>query len=62
MPMQTLSLEHLINSHDQKDFAKRTALHDISTAITKSKKVVVVSGAGISCASGIPVSSHSTQV
>lgn len=34
----------------------RRALQDISLAVAKCKKIVVVTGAGVSCSSGIPVS------
>ncbi len=34
----------------------RRALSDISLSISKRKKIVVVTGAGISCSCGIPVS------
>ena len=57
MPITTLDLERLLASTSQADFGGRTALTDISTSIAKAKRVVVVSGAGISCSSGIPVSS-----
>jgi len=36
-------------------YVKRT-LTDISLSIAKGKKIVVVTGAGISCSCGIPVS------
>jgi hypothetical protein len=56
MPITTLPLEHLLTSADAADLPARRQLSDVSTRIVKSKKVVVVSGAGISCSSGIPVS------
>jgi hypothetical protein len=56
MPITTLDLEHLLASTGQADFPGRTALADISSSIAKARRVVVVSGAGISCSSGIPVS------
>lgn len=34
----------------------RRALDELSLAVAKCKKIVVVTGAGISCSSGIPVS------
>ena len=34
----------------------RRALADISLSVAKGKKIVVVTGAGISCSCGIPVS------
>jgi NAD-dependent histone deacetylase SIR2 len=42
----------------------KKALHGLSAAVAKSKRVVVVSGAGISCSSGIPVSycSHPLKI
>lgn len=42
-------------SKEKNDFTTRAALYDLSRAVVKSKKVVVVTGAGISCSSGIPV-------
>jgi len=56
MPIATLDLDHLLTSTKQADFPGRTALADVSSSIAKAKRVVVVSGAGISCSSGIPVS------
>ncbi|WVF71516.1 hypothetical protein IAT40_006323 [Kwoniella sp. CBS 6097] len=53
MPV-TLHLDHLLESTAHEDFPLRRQLSDISTAIAKARKVVVVSGAGISCSSGIP--------
>jgi hypothetical protein len=55
MPITTLPLAHLLASTDHADFSGRRALSDVSSTIAKSKRVVVVSGAGISCSSGIPV-------
>ena len=37
------------------DSHTRRALADLSLSVAKSKKVVLVTGAGISCSSGIPV-------
>lgn len=59
MPITTLPLEHLLASTSQADFPARHRLADLSAKIVKAKKVVVVSGAGISCSSGIPVSIRS---
>jgi NAD-dependent histone deacetylase SIR2 len=56
MPIATLDLDHLLTSTKQADFPGRAALADVSSSIAKAKRVVVVSGAGISCSSGIPVS------
>jgi len=56
MPITTLELDHLLTSTGQADFSGRAALSDISGSIAKARRVVVVSGAGISCSSGIPVS------
>ncbi|WVQ99465.1 hypothetical protein IAU59_006600 [Kwoniella sp. CBS 9459] len=53
MPV-TLHLDHLLESTAHEDFSARRQLSEISTSIAKAKKVVVVSGAGISCSSGIP--------
>lgn len=41
---------------DAKDAATRRSLSDLSLSVAKSKKIVVVTGAGISCSCGIPVS------
>ncbi|KAK8864464.1 hypothetical protein IAR55_001713 [Kwoniella newhampshirensis] len=54
MPITHLPLAHLLSSTDPRDFSARRQLADVSAAIAKSKKVVIVSGAGISCSSGIP--------
>ncbi|WRT66437.1 uncharacterized protein IL334_003393 [Kwoniella shivajii] len=54
MPITHLPLDHLLSSTSPEDFSSRRQLSDISTCIAKAKKVVVVSGAGISCSSGIP--------
>ena len=37
------------------DLPTRRALEGISLAVAKSKRIVVVTGAGISCSCGIPV-------
>ncbi|WWD17235.1 hypothetical protein CI109_101673 [Kwoniella shandongensis] len=54
MPITHLPLDHLLTSTDPADFSARRHLSDVSVSIAKSKKVVIVSGAGISCSSGIP--------
>jgi NAD-dependent histone deacetylase SIR2 len=56
MPITTYPLDYLVQSTDPAYFAARRGLADVSVRIAKSKRVVVVSGAGISCSSGIPVS------
>ena len=38
------------------DLHTRRTLSDISLSVAKGKKIVVVTGAGISCSCGIPVS------
>lgn len=38
-----------------KDAHTRRSLADLSLSVAKSKKIVVVTGAGISCSCGIPV-------
>ncbi|WVR06964.1 hypothetical protein IAU60_004000 [Kwoniella sp. DSM 27419] len=50
----TLHLDQLMASTSHDDFPARRQLSDISLAIAKARRVVVVSGAGISCSSGIP--------
>ncbi|WWC62041.1 uncharacterized protein I303_104629 [Kwoniella dejecticola CBS 10117] len=54
MPITHLPLDHLLSSTSPEDFPARRQLSNISTAIAKARKIVVVSGAGISCSSGIP--------
>ncbi|WVW83984.1 hypothetical protein I302_106008 [Kwoniella bestiolae CBS 10118] len=54
MPITHLPLDHLLSSTSPEDFTARRQLSDVSTAIAKARRVVVVSGAGISCSSGIP--------
>jgi NAD+-dependent protein deacetylase SIR2 len=55
MTITTLPLDHLLASTSTEDFSARRRLSDISATIAKAKRIVVVSGAGISCSSGIPV-------
>ncbi|KAL1411535.1 NAD-dependent deacetylase hst3 [Vanrija albida] len=50
----TLPLGQLLSGVAEADFPKRRLLSDVNIKIAKAKKVVVVSGAGISCNSGIP--------
>lgn len=52
----SLHLDHLLSSTDHTDFSARRQLSDVSAAIAKARRIVTVSGAGISCSSGIPVS------
>ena len=56
MPITTLPLAPLLGSIDAEHFAGRRKLAEVSGCIVKARRVVVVSGAGISCSSGIPVS------
>ena len=42
-----------------KDPSQRRLLTDLSLAVVKCRRIVVVTGAGISCSCGIPVSSTS---
>lgn len=56
MGITTLPLAAILASNEHEDFPQRRALLDVSTAVAKSKRAVVISGAGISCSSGIPVS------
>jgi hypothetical protein len=51
MPITTLNLEAASS-----DTTSRRALSQLSQVVAKSKRIVVVTGAGISCSSGIPVS------
>jgi NAD-dependent histone deacetylase SIR2 len=37
------------------DPVARRTLHNLSLSVAKSKRIVVVTGAGISCSCGIPV-------
>ncbi|EIW70370.1 hypothetical protein TREMEDRAFT_16281, partial [Tremella mesenterica DSM 1558] len=50
----TLDLAHLLSSTSHEDFSGRRALSDVSLSVIKARRIVVVSGAGISCSSGIP--------
>ncbi|KAF9460115.1 DHS-like NAD/FAD-binding domain-containing protein [Collybia nuda] len=43
-----------LNLSDLKNPSTRRSLSDLSLAVAKSKKIVVVTGAGISCSCGIP--------
>lgn len=54
--MITLDLAYLLASKTEEDGPARRALSSISATVAKSKKAVVVTGAGISCSCGIPVS------
>lgn len=47
--MQTISLNQPTIEH-------KKALEALNSKIIKSKRIIIVSGAGISCSSGIPVS------
>ena len=51
MPITTLNLETASS-----DSLSRRALSQLSLAVAKSRRIIVVTGAGISCSSGIPVS------
>jgi NAD-dependent histone deacetylase SIR2 len=51
MAIVTLPLEKLSYSPEL-----RRALAEVNTKVVKAKRILVVSGAGISCSSGIPVS------
>ncbi|KAL7417447.1 DHS-like NAD/FAD-binding domain-containing protein [Mrakia frigida] len=52
--MITLDLAHLLASTSEEEAPLRRTLTSISHNVAKSKKTVVVSGAGISCSCGIP--------
>ncbi|KIM33876.1 hypothetical protein M408DRAFT_325449 [Serendipita vermifera MAFF 305830] len=49
MPITTLNIEE-----DATDVTVRRALTGLSSAVVKSRRIVVVTGAGISCSCGIP--------
>jgi hypothetical protein len=57
MGIITIPLEKVVNSIDPVDIHARRVLSEVNVKIVKAKKILVVSGAGISCSSGIPVSS-----
>lgn len=50
--MVTVSLEEVLT---KKTGTERISLRTVSEAVAKSRRAVVISGAGISCSSGIPV-------
>ncbi|RSH86793.1 uncharacterized protein EHS24_005065 [Apiotrichum porosum] len=54
MPITHLPLSHLLASTDPAEFSGRRTLSDVNVRVVKARKVLVVSGAGISCSSGIP--------
>jgi len=56
MPITRLPLADLVSADCPAESSRRRMLTDVNVRIAKAKKVVVVSGAGISCSSGIPVS------
>lgn len=62
MPITHLPLSHLLASTDPAEFSGRRTLSDVNVRVVKARKVLVVSGAGISCSSGIPVSSTPNPV
>ncbi|KAJ1305455.1 hypothetical protein OPQ81_000465 [Rhizoctonia solani] len=52
---QTVPLAHLHSSKPTTaESSSRKTLHGIALAVAKAKRIVVVTGAGISCSSGIP--------
>ncbi|CAE7138905.1 unnamed protein product [Rhizoctonia solani] len=52
---QTVPLAHLrSNKPSAAESSSRKTLHGIALAVAKAKRIVVVTGAGISCSSGIP--------
>lgn len=53
LPSTTMTVTHDLASIDHDAHARR-ALGELSLLVAKSKRVVVVTGAGISCSSGIP--------
>lgn len=54
--IEHLDLAQILGPTCSVDRSKRRRLDAVSKDIVKAKKVIVVSGAGISCSSGIPVS------
>ncbi|KZO90205.1 DHS-like NAD/FAD-binding domain-containing protein [Calocera viscosa TUFC12733] len=50
----TLDLAHLLASSAPEDAAARRTLSSLSLAVARARRVVVVTGAGISCSCGIP--------
>ena len=56
MTITTLPLDAILASSSTDEFPQRRALSDVSSKIARCRKAVVISGAGISCSSGIPVS------
>ncbi|KZT57871.1 DHS-like NAD/FAD-binding domain-containing protein [Calocera cornea HHB12733] len=50
----TLDLAHLIASTAPEDAPARRSLSALSLAVARARRVIVVTGAGISCSSGIP--------
>lgn len=55
--MTTVPLADVLDSCNPKFFKERANLWKVSEAVAKSRRAVIISGAGISCSSGIPVSS-----
>ncbi|CAE6508237.1 unnamed protein product [Rhizoctonia solani] len=52
---QTVPLAHLQSSRPSAaESSSRKTLHGLALAVAKAKRIVVVTGAGISCSSGIP--------
>ncbi|ORY33970.1 DHS-like NAD/FAD-binding domain-containing protein [Naematelia encephala] len=54
MSITSLPLAALLQSNDPADFSARKKLSDVNVAVAKAKRAIIVSGAGISCSSGIP--------
>jgi NAD-dependent histone deacetylase SIR2 len=48
--MKTLSL-----SHAEAEALARLALTDLSKDVARARKILIITGAGISCSSGVPV-------
>ena len=57
MPITTLNIED-----GTSDASTRRALAALSSAVVKSRRIVVVTGAGISCSCGIPVSTAKNTI